>query len=298
MKAEADPYRIILQSNNRALRGSDIIRLLKGSSPDYAEGVIRNSIAKSNLFRFKFIHVAKAFGLIERDADYKALSMKRLVDALSGSPIHEETMRQFIHDYLDISAVRDLLKKLHSGEIALKEFRVGKPSPLSSLALSKLSSASELIAPIEPASEILKSFKHATLAKQVKLYCTYCNSVIYKKISEIAPNEKIRCQNCDSPLVAVVDARDKAFPSLQKKLKEGKKIFTPDERKLWREMLRSAALVQAYGRRAVAALTIYGVGVETAARILQRLHRSEDLLFVDLLEAQKQFIRTKRYWQA
>ncbi|MDD5317955.1 MAG: DEAD/DEAH box helicase [Candidatus ainarchaeum sp.] len=298
VKAEADPYRVILQSQSRALRAKDVAALLKGSSPDYAEGVIRASIAKSNLFRYKFVHVAKAFGLIAKDADYKALSMRRLVDALSGSPIHAETMRQFIHDYLDFGSVRGLLGKIRSGEIGLHAARPGKPSPIARLALAKLSAASELIAPIEPASEILKSFRHATLAKQAKLCCTYCHAVFYRKLSEIPANAKITCPNCSSPLVATVDARESAFPSLQRKLKEGKKNFSPEERKLRLELQRTASLVQAYGRRAVAALSVYGVGAETASRVLQRLHRSEDLLFVDLLEAQKQFIRTKRYWQA
>jgi ATP-dependent Lhr-like helicase len=275
-----------------------VARLLRETSPEYAETAIRSSIPKSNLFRYKFIHVAKAFGLLAKDADYKSFSLKRIMDSLAGSPIHAETMRQFIHDYMDFAAVKSFLSALQRSEIKIHARRLPDPSPLARLALSKLSAASELIAPIEPASEILRSFKHATLAKQAKLFCTYCSTVQYRKITDIAPNEKMECSNCSSPLLAPVDPREKAFPSLQKKLKGGKKNFTADEVKLKKELLRGAGLVQAYGRRAISALSVYGVGVETASRILQRLHRTEDLLFVDLLEAQKQFIRTKRYWQA
>jgi len=220
------------------------------------------------------------------------------MEALTDSPIWEETARQFTHDYLDITAVKSMLSSIQRGEVKLHTRKVSDPTPLSQLVLSQLSAASELIAPIEPASEILKSFKQATLVKESKLFCTYCNSVHFRKTSEISPNERLKCPNCGSPLIAPVDPRDKAFPTLQKKLKEGKRNFTADELKLRNGMLRSAGLVQAYGRRALAALSIYGVGVETASRILQRLHRNDDLLFVDLLESQKQFIRTKRYWSA
>jgi len=64
------------------------------------------------------------------------------------------------------------------------------------------------------------------------------------------------------------------------------------------ELLLRASLVDAYGRRAALAFSTYGIGSRTAARILAKLHRKEEALFADLLEAQKQFIRTKRYWQA
>lgn len=295
-RAESDPYRIILQAPGAD--AASLARFLRETSPDYAETAIRNSIPKSNLFRYKFIHVAKAFGLIAKDADYRSLNIRRIMESLSSSPIYEETMRQFIHDYLDIGAVKAFLTAIQHKQISLRTVRLPDPSPLASLAFSKLSAASELIAPIEPASEILRSFKHATLAKQAKLFCTYCNAVTYRKLSEIPANEKLKCPSCGSPLLAPVDTRDKAFPNLQKKLKGGKRNFTADEIKLRNELTRASSLVQAYGRRAVEALAVYGVGVGNASRILQRLHRTEDFLFVDLLEAQKQFIRTKRYWQA
>ena len=295
VRVEADPYRILIQAQK--LEASAVARIIRETSPEYAESVVKKSIPNSNLFKYKFIHVAKAFGLIAKDADYKLLNMRKIMDALSGSPIYNETVRQFIHDYLDMKALRRMLESVKCGEVKLHAKKLSEPSPIASLALSKLSVASELIAPIEPASEILRSFKYATIAKQVKLFCTYCNSVHYRKISDVGENEKLHCPNCGSPMLAPVSPREQAFSSLQNKLKLGKRNFTSEEVKLRKELLRAAGLVQAYGRRALAALSVYGVGVETASRILQRLHRNEDLLFVDLLEAQKQFIRTKRYWQ-
>jgi len=59
----------------------------------------------------------------------------------------------------------------------------------------------------------------------------------------------------------------------------------------------SASLIEAYGKKAAIAMSAYGVGPRTAAFILRKLQRDEDSFFADILEAQKQFIRTKRYWQ-
>ncbi len=64
-----------------------------------------------------------------------------------------------------------------------------------------------------------------------------------------------------------------------------------------RELVERASLVEAYGWRAVVALGTYGVGAKTAARVLGRLRKDNLHFFADLLEAQKQFIRTRQYWQ-
>ncbi|MBI5158711.1 hypothetical protein HY992_01185 [Candidatus Micrarchaeota archaeon] len=70
------------------------------------------------------------------------------------------------------------------------------------------------------------------------------------------------------------------------------------KRKEYLELMRSASLIEAYGKRAVAAMNVYGVGVDTAARVLARVHKDDNVFYAELLEAQKTFIRTKRYWAA
>ncbi|RLG18409.1 hypothetical protein DRN67_04200 [Candidatus Micrarchaeota archaeon] len=92
---------------------------------------------------------------------------------------------------------------------------------------------------------------------------------------------KIKC-SCGSTMVSVIGRKEN--PKEMLKRRRG-------------ELLLRASLVEAYGRRAALALSTYGVGSRTAARVLARLHKKESSLFADLLEAQKQFIRTKRYWQ-
>ncbi len=64
-----------------------------------------------------------------------------------------------------------------------------------------------------------------------------------------------------------------------------------------KEMLLVSNLVSSFCMRAVIALSVFGVGPETAARILGRMHKSEGEFYHDLLAAQKTFIRTKAYWK-
>ena len=62
-------------------------------------------------------------------------------------------------------------------------------------------------------------------------------------------------------------------------------------------MFAVAGLIATYGMRAVIALEVFGIGPETAARLLSRMHKNEHDLFYDLLVAQKTFIRTKSFWK-
>ena len=40
----------------------------------------------------------------------------------------------------------------------------------------------------------------------------------------------------------------------------------------------------------------FGVGVETATKILSKPYRNDEEFFSELLEAEKRFIRTRKFW--
>jgi len=294
VRAESDAYHVVLRG--KGVDAAGIALLIRQVSPEYAEKTVLDAVPKSPLFRIKFVQVAKAFGLIARDADYKNVGIGRIIDVLVGSPVYRETARQYVHDYLDLHALKRFVRDVREGRVILHPKRVGAGTPFARAALEKVSAGSELLGRIEPASEILKSFKYGILGKQVKLFCTYCNSVSYRELEKMGEDEKLACPNCGSQMLAPVDPGDEDFPKLQKKLKVGKKNLTPAEKKLRNELLRVAGIIQTYGRRGIAALKVYGVGPDVAARVLRKMHPNEDQMFIDLLEAQKLFIRTKRYW--
>jgi len=59
----------------------------------------------------------------------------------------------------------------------------------------------------------------------------------------------------------------------------------------------SMNLIRNYGRRALLAMATYGVGESTAERILSHLHPTEDAFLDDIIEAQKTFIKNRKYWK-
>jgi len=58
----------------------------------------------------------------------------------------------------------------------------------------------------------------------------------------------------------------------------------------------NASLVSAHGKKAVYALVARGVGPDTAARILRNLHEDEDAFLRDVLAAEVNYARTRRFW--
>jgi hypothetical protein len=77
--------------------------------------------------------------------------------------------------------------------------------------------------------------------------------------------------------------------------REGKEL-SEDELKELTQARRKADLILSYGKQAVKALQVKGVGAETASRILGKMHPKEDDFFMDLLKAKIQYLRTREFW--
>jgi ATP-dependent Lhr-like helicase len=80
------------------------------------------------------------------------------------------------------------------------------------------------------------------------------------------------------------------------KRREGKEL-AEEELKDLTHARRTADLVLSYGKKAIIALEVKGVGPETAFRILGKMHPKEDEFYMDLLKAKIQYLRTREYWE-
>ena len=108
-------------------------------------------------------------------------------------------------------------------------------------------------------------------------------------------SEHPSCQICGSRLLAPVFWSSGYVTSVLRK-KRAKQSLDENEQKTLTRTRRSADLVIAYGRRAVMAQTVYGIGPQTASRVLSKMHESDEEFYKDLLEAKLQFIATRPYW--
>jgi len=104
-----------------------------------------------------------------------------------------------------------------------------------------------------------------------------------------------KCPLCGARFIAIIDKKDETTRKALIKRKK-KQTISEEEEELVIRAKRSADLMLVYGKKAALALSARGVGAQTAARILAKMHPDEDALLKDLLEAEKTYARTRRFW--
>ena len=108
-------------------------------------------------------------------------------------------------------------------------------------------------------------------------------------------DEYPKCRLCGARFLAILYQRDKdTIKAIRKRLKKQK--VTKEEEELIIRAKRSADLMLAYGKKAAVALAGRGLGPQTASRVLAKMHTEEEDLLRDILEAERTYARTRRFW--
>ena len=284
---KTDPYRVILQLQ---IMDTDLIEdALFKTKPEDVEPLLELNLSNSRLFQWRFIHVAKRFGVIRKEADYGDRWLSRIIDLYQGTPVWEETLREIRTDKLDIDAVKHFLEKIQKKEINVI-FKKGL-SPIGKLGIKK---RVELIGPEKPELQVLDIFENRLNEKKVILVCMNCGD--WKRTFKVKDLlEEIRCGNCKAKLIASIRSSWIEAQHIIKKKIKGSPLTTEEMRR-FDGLEKISDLVIVYGPRAVKALAVRGIGPKTAARILRGMYDTEKDFVKALLNAERQFIRTKRFW--
>ncbi|MEM5812355.1 MAG: DEAD/DEAH box helicase [Candidatus Aenigmatarchaeota archaeon] len=286
---QTDPYRIILKLQKPS-DWVEAVETFKNLKPDVLEPVLSSILPNTELFIWRFIHVAKRFGVISKDADYGKGYIKRLAEAYAGTPVFKETLNEIFTEKLDIGKSKEIVKELNSGNLKIRV----EPG-ISPFAESGLMRKYEIVAPERPDREIFEIFKKRLMETRVGLVCANCGrwATIYSV--ENLP-EKIRCPICEAGFISVVPSRYiLEAQELAKKALSGKKL-KGDDLKHWEMMQDSASLVISSGRNAVVAMAGRGIGRKTTARILSKPWKTEDEFLQKILEAEQTYARNRRFW--
>ena len=280
---EIDPYRIKLKVP-WGLRAGDVISLLKESVPEHIEAVIELSLKGTNLFRWKFVNVAKRFGIISKDVDWSKVNLRRLLDVYQGTFVYRETIDEILYERMDVERAKLVLDMIRRGEMKVVE---GEASVIGKAGFS---SARDLLINERGEASVLEAFKERLNREQVILFCVACKN--YKQKIEVSRvPEQPRCPVCGSMMLAALKPWEEEYVEYVKrhglKGKEKSKV---------ERIFRNANIVMSFGKRAVIALAARGVGPETAVRILNKLREKEDDFYRDILEAEREYARTKRFW--
>jgi ATP-dependent Lhr-like helicase len=286
---KSTPYAVIIESGTGSF---DVGRMLEKLAAAKVRPALEAVLGESEIFRYKFVAAAKLFGLIDREALVSRSMARRLMKVLGGTPIAQEVWRELMNNHFDIDNLAGFLDGINSGKVAVREVRLDSASPLTKAIASYSRSAKELMLPLTPNNELVESFSRFILSKSSKFVCTYCGLVFSRKLSELKEVPEIKCGSCGSPMVSVYDESYKE--AIDKKL-SGKKL-SKTERAAFNEAIKIAGLISSYGQRAALALSVYGIGPTSAARALMMRKEEERSFFIDLIEAQKNFVRTKKYW--
>ncbi len=285
VRALSTPYSLIFEFPGE-VNPEDLKRVIEGLTPTTIDLLLENWVFRTNLFRYRFIHVARRFGLISREAKLGKVNIRRLIKALTDSPVYKETIKEILVEKLDIDTVKKFLEELQKGK-----WRITVRKGLSKLAKRELAQAlhvPELLSPETPEKAILNLFKERILKKRIKLMCTSCLSVHEYTINELP--EFPTCPRCGSRLLAPIRDEEKAA-----KLLKGKEIKREDVSK-YMDLLRAAELVKEFGKKAIIAMAVPGVGSKKAARILSTPY-SEEEFWKALLDAEREYYRTRMFWR-
>jgi len=284
---KTDPYRIILQLQ---IMDTDLIEdVLFKTKSDSVEPLLELNLSNSKLFQWRFIHVAKRFGVIRKDAEYGRTWLSRIIDLYQRTPVWEETLREIKTDKLDVDKVKEFLEKIQKKEIVVI-FKKGL-SPIGKLGIKE---RPELIGPEKPELQILDIFEKRLMEKRVRLICLNCGEWTQTFHVKGLPKE-IRCGKCKAKLIGVVRPTQTEYQHIIKKKLKRTELTTEEMRK-FDKIEKTSDLVIVYGPRAVKTLAVRGIGPKTANRILRGMYSTEKDFVKALLDAERQFIRTKRFW--
>ncbi|MBI4257768.1 MAG: hypothetical protein HY619_02330 [Thaumarchaeota archaeon] len=136
--------------------------------------------------------------------------------------------------------------------------------------------------------------KTALYSEFVNLLCFQCGHLA-ENIGVADAGENPKCRKCRSGLLAPVRWGSQMVKDILKRKIAGEPLGD-DEREALAKARRSADLVLSYGRKGILAQLVYGIGPQTASRVLAKMHDDEEAFFKDLLDAKLRFITTRPFW--
>ena len=250
-------------------------------------------------FSYKMKFVAERFGALPRGKTMLSFErMRQLSEQFKNTPVFDETLREAMLEKVDVKKVKEIMENVRTGKIRINILHgLEKPTALAYHILAKHSDVSELMASESVLSNNMDRMKQAVEARKVTLLCLSCGRWIFEGRVRSLPDHPL-CKKCGARLLALVRFNQDA-QNLQKILRKRLKTreISEEELKQLTYARHTADLILSYGKKAIAALEVRGVGPETAFRILGKMHQKEEEFFMDLLKAKIQYLRTREYWQ-
>lgn len=288
--SRSDGYRIVLSSRSR-ISEKLFIEVLKDDYDLYS--VVSASLTGTHNVNWRTWCVAKKFGIVGRGAIYDKKSARFLYERYSKTPLVHEAFRELFHDKYDLKNSDLILRKIREDKFYIKWIDVNEFSKLAEPILDH--TAKYYSAPANLDQGILDLVKKRLEKTKHRLICARCGK--WERVIETNEVKTILiCPYCKARQITATFYSDYDLSKIIRKKHLGKKLSS-DEKHKFKRAWKVSSLIENFGKTAIIVISGYGIGADTAARILRNMV-DEEHLFKQIYEAERQYVVTRGFWDS
>ena len=288
---QQDPYRILLKTDETALEQEDAKEIILDlAAKPNVEQLALNALSRSRLFKRRFIHVARRFGAIARDATLSGLDVDDVIRSFEGSAVFDEALREAQDKDVDIALTAQLLNRLNAGELKIAVIKGEEVSPIAGI-VEVIKRGYELIPPERMHRVILKYVNARLLDESLTFVCTNCwRYTAVERINDVALGG-MQCPECELNMIGALKADE---TEVRRSVSKGKeKSKSKKASKLFEDAEQSAELISSYGQAALLALAGKGLAIADAREILKKEDAVNEHLTELIIESEKEVLKRR-----
>ncbi len=290
VESRSDAYRIVLSSNAR-ISEKQLTDVLTDQYELYS--IVTASITGTHNVNWRTWCVAKKFGVVGRGSIYERKAARFIYERYSKTPLVKEALRELFHDKYDLKNTEILLKKIRDDNIKVHWFEVDKFSKLAEPILDH--TTKYYSSPSNIDKGIMDLVKTRLLKTKHRLICARCGKwervILTNEVKDL-----LLCPYCKGRQITSTFYSDYDLQKIIQKKHQGKKISNEENHRFNRAW-KVSSLLENFGKTALIVLSGYGVGADTAARILRNMVNDE-VLYKQIYEAERQYVMTRGFWDS
>ena len=290
VKSSSDAYRILLSVESRFTKNQITDVLM--SDFDINE-IMSVALKGKNDVTWKTFCVGKKFGFYDRNDIYVKNEIRYDFERNIDTPLVKESFRELFHEKFDLEGTQKIIQMIKQNEIKIEWIDVDKFSKLAEPVLDQT-----VMSYTNPASidkEMLIKVRKRLLETKQRLICARCG--LWQQVMTPNDTHPLRCKYCKGQQITCTYEYDHDLVKIIQKKHQGKKL-TSDEKKNFQKAWKVSSLLTTFGKTALIVMAAYGVGPDTAARILKnRLEDDDDYLIKQIIIAEKTYTLTRGFWK-
>ncbi|HKT21916.1 MAG TPA: hypothetical protein VJR06_04785, partial [Nitrososphaerales archaeon] len=259
-----DGYRLLMEltTDTEDLDLKALANELMELTPEQLERTYAVAAQRNFPFPARVKFVAERFGALKRGKLIAHPNLCSLPTRFEKTPIFEEALQETGRDLIDMDRGKQILTEVASGGIQVETFLSGdRPTPIAYNLLYRYLEVPEAVAPDSLGRSSYQRMKASIFGTEVNLLCVRCGTDQGQStVGDLS--EEPRCSKCGSGLLVPCYWGTAKLEDLIRK-RETKAQLNEEERSELSRARRGADLVLSYGKKAVVAQTVYGIGPQT-----------------------------------